>query len=65
MKASFTQIYDATSKRALALIEKQEKQPPYSCDMPQITNAKDTLEDIYKETANTDVMKWIKTHAEL
>jgi len=35
----------------------------YNTDMPEITDAQETLRDIYNGTANTQVMKWVYKNA--
>ncbi|HHF4335540.1 thymidylate synthase [Haemophilus influenzae] len=60
MKTSFTQIYEKTLNKALGIVNnhKGEKE-----NMPVISNAKQTLLDIYNRTSNTKVMKWIIENA--
>ncbi len=66
MKANFTQIYDKTRTPAIRLCNKyREMNPTYSCDMPRIYDAQETLKDIYNETTYTPVIKWVHKHAEL
>lgn len=63
MKTNFTQIYDKTRDAALSLLSCTED---VSGDkMPEIESAKDTLKDIYEQSANTAVMQWIYKHADL
>ena len=66
MKTNFTQIYDKTRTPALRLLERfDSKRLDYQCDMPEIHDAQETLQDIYNETHNTPVMKWIYKNAEI
>jgi thymidylate synthase len=60
MKTTFTQIYDHAASKATDAIDgctEPETMPPILC-------AKDTLDDIYKGSAKTNVMKWIYENAE-
>lgn len=63
MKTNFTQIYDKTRDAALALLSCTDTASDDK--MPAIENARDTLKDIYEQTAKTPVMQWIYRHAEL
>lgn len=63
MKTNFTQIYDKTRAAALSLLD--SKNDNLNDLMPEIENAQETLKDIYEQTANTPIMKWIYEHAEL
>ncbi len=63
MKTSFTQIYDKTRDAALALLNCTDTASDDK--MPMIENARDTLKDIYEQTAKTPIMQWIYEHAEL
>ena len=65
MKTNFTQIYDKTRTQALRLLERENETSSYSTDMPEIHDAEETLEDIYKKTTHSSVKKWITKHAEL
>jgi thymidylate synthase len=63
MKTTFTQIYDKTLQKAHEIIEKpliHEKNER----MPLIESAKDTLIDILNGEQNTNIIKWVHTHAE-
>lgn len=65
MKAHFAQIYDKTRLPALTFLNKfKDYQEKYSTDMPQISDAQETLKDIYNGTQNTEVMKWIYQNAQ-
>lgn len=63
MKTNFTQIYDRTRTRALKLLDK-EQTTEYATDMPEITDARAVLQDIYKKTNHTLLMKWIQQNAQ-
>ena len=63
MKANFTQIYNRTRPQALKLLEKKCNDK-YTTDMPEITDAKAVLQDIYNKTNNTLLMKWIQKNAQ-
>jgi len=63
MKTNFTQIYDKTRDQALQLLKK--KQTKHNHKMPAIENAKKTLNDIYKMTRNTPIIKWIWKNAKM
>lgn len=66
MKTNFTQIYDKTRTKALKLLENNvDKNQEYTTDMPEIYDAEETLNDIYKKTCYTPVMKWIYSNAKL
>lgn len=71
MRTSFTQIYDRTERRALALLRHLNEQGSFvpvqagDDDMPTIDDARATLQDIYQGTCETPVMQWIYTHAGL
>ncbi len=65
MKANFTQIYDKTRTQVLALLAKDHSEKMTEEVMPKIENAAEVLNDIYNETSNTRIMKWIYEHAEL
>lgn len=67
IKTNFTQIYDKTRHRALSLLEKvaQNAITTYTNTMPLIENAQETLQDIYQQTAKTNIMQWIYKNAEL
>lgn len=64
MKTNFTQIYDKTRTQALKLADSQVEPIVYHTDMPEITDAEETLKDIYNQTAHSAVMKWIYKHAD-
>lgn len=65
MKTHFTQIYDKTRKQVLKVLENYKNyNEEYSSDMPEITDAQETLYDIYNGTQNTEVMKWIYENAQ-
>lgn len=63
MKTNFTQIYDKTREKALKLLENNAESQKDQTEMPEIENARETLCDIYNQTAHTSVMKWIYQHA--
>lgn len=68
MRTSFTQIYDRTRDKALALLQHINEQGNFvplqpGLDMPVIDNAQATLQDIYQGTCHTPVMRWIYEHA--
>ncbi len=65
MKTNFTQIYDKTKTQTLRLLERENETSFYSTDMPEIHDAEETLEDIYKKTTHSSVMKLITKNAEL
>lgn len=60
MKTSFTQIYEKTLDKALEIVKHKSKQ---EIIMPSIKNAKLTLIDIYNNTKDTQVIKWIVENA--
>lgn len=60
MKTSFTQIYEKTLNKALGIVNTHNGEKE---NMPIISNAKQTLLDIYNRTSNTEVMKWIIENA--
>ncbi|WP_423761806.1 thymidylate synthase [Burkholderia sp. NLJ2] len=60
MKTTFTQIYDHTMSKAKDAIDGRGE----SEAMPLILSASETLDDIYKGSAKTDIMKWIYDNAE-
>lgn len=60
MKTSFTQIYEKTLNKALSIVNNKSSRKDF---MPVISNAKQTLSDIYNRTYNTEVMKWIVKNA--
>ncbi len=70
MKTNFTQIYDKKKKNAFELLKSPlindaNNIETLNIKMPRIESAQDTLHDIYNETQNSPIMKWIYTHAQL
>jgi len=63
MKTTFTQIYDKTWQKANEVMEKNEE-GNITSSMPEIFSAKDTLKDIFSDTAETEIINWIKNNAE-
>lgn len=63
MKTIFTQIYDKTLTKANEAVESLTDANP-SERMPVIESARETLSDILSGTANTNIIKWIRSHAE-
>ncbi|MEQ1968114.1 thymidylate synthase [Xenorhabdus nematophila] len=63
MKTTFTQIYDKTLSKANEIIENIVVNSSLEL-MPTIDSAKETLTDIFFGTSNTNVIKWLHTHAE-
>jgi thymidylate synthase len=57
-----TQIYAMTREKALNLLNNKNSNF-HQFDMPVIDNAKQVLEDIYNQSSNSKVMKWIYQNA--
>lgn len=65
MKTNFTQIYNKTRTAALKLLDNnRDKVIEYKTDMPKIHNTDEVINDIYKNTSHTPIIKWIHKHAE-
>lgn len=66
MKTVFTQIYDKTNKQALALCEhNSSKNKLESEPMPLISDPMCLLDDIYKGSMNSQIMKWAFKNSEI
>lgn len=61
MKTSFTQIYDKTADLANQI--NSNNKPVENIFMPEICSAKNVLKDIYDETSDMEILKWIYNHA--
>ena len=64
LRASFTQIYDRTAKKAFECLAAHPIAIGARERMPAISSAADTLRDILSGSAETEVVDWITHHAE-
>ncbi|MFJ3386961.1 MULTISPECIES: thymidylate synthase [unclassified Lysinibacillus] len=60
MKTSFTQIYEKTRSKALEVINGAKNDVD---KMPEISNAKVVLNDIYSDIQDSETIKWINKEA--
>lgn len=59
IKSTFTQIYDRTKKYAPEVIENYELKKYNKLYMPKIDKPHTFLKDVYNQTLESDIMKWI------